>query len=69
MVNTFLQAGEEWKADECTSCTCRGGKAVCDVEQCSTLDCPADEIPSLSPGSCCPVCLASKYMDWYFSKL
>ncbi|GFS04146.1 kielin/chordin-like protein [Elysia marginata] len=53
--NTY-QAGDEWSADECTSCSCLGGQVSCNYRQCPQLTCRRDETPVTTPGQCCPVC-------------
>ncbi|XP_067223297.1 cysteine-rich motor neuron 1 protein-like [Chanodichthys erythropterus] len=49
--------GETWSLDECTSCTCRQGRVLCDAEVCPPLLCHA---PVKSKNSCCSVCPEDK---------
>ncbi|XP_062312041.1 LOW QUALITY PROTEIN: cysteine-rich motor neuron 1 protein-like, partial [Osmerus eperlanus] len=45
--------GETWSLDDCTRCTCRKGRVLCDTEVCPPALCPA---PSRNKDSCCHVC-------------
>ncbi|KAG7246858.1 hypothetical protein CRUP_013197, partial [Coryphaenoides rupestris] len=45
--------GETWSLDECTQCTCRKGRVLCDSEVCPPALCPA---PTKSKDTCCHVC-------------
>ncbi|KAJ8032625.1 Protein kinase C-binding protein NELL2 [Holothuria leucospilota] len=46
-------AGEEW-TEGCTSCSCKGGQAVCTPVHCEPVYC---NNPYYEPGQCCPSCL------------
>uniref|UniRef100_A0A3P8ZIG8 Cysteine-rich motor neuron 1 protein n=1 Tax=Esox lucius TaxID=8010 RepID=A0A3P8ZIG8_ESOLU len=46
--------GETWNMDECTRCTCRRGRVLCDTEVCPPAVCQA---PTRSKDTCCHVCL------------
>ncbi|KAJ8032166.1 Kielin/chordin-like protein [Holothuria leucospilota] len=50
------ESGERWARDECTMCECVEGAVQCETSRCQALFCAADEVPTLNPGSCCPVC-------------
>ncbi|CAL8272321.1 unnamed protein product [Merluccius merluccius] len=45
--------GETWNLDECTQCTCRKGRVLCDTEVCPPALCPA---PTKNKDTCCHVC-------------
>ncbi|XP_077096592.1 cysteine-rich motor neuron 1 protein isoform X4 [Siphateles boraxobius] len=45
--------GETWSLDECTRCTCRQGRVLCDAEVCPPLLCHA---AVKSKDTCCSVC-------------
>ncbi|XP_043088267.1 cysteine-rich motor neuron 1 protein-like isoform X2 [Puntigrus tetrazona] len=45
--------GETWRLDECTSCTCRQGRVLCESESCPPLLC---HTPVRSRDSCCYTC-------------
>uniref|UniRef100_A0A672JZN4 VWFC domain-containing protein n=1 Tax=Sinocyclocheilus grahami TaxID=75366 RepID=A0A672JZN4_SINGR len=45
--------GETWRLDECSSCTCRQGRVLCDSESCPPLLC---HTPVRSRDSCCYTC-------------
>lgn len=49
-----LQAGESWKANACTSCTCNNGTIQCFSQRCPAANC---RVPVLRKGQCCPHCL------------
>ncbi|XP_073683597.1 cysteine-rich motor neuron 1 protein-like [Garra rufa] len=49
--------GETWRLDECTRCTCRQGRVLCDSEACPPLLC---HTPVRSKDSCCYVCPEDK---------
>ena len=44
--------GEKWNVDECTSCTCVSGRALCIAARCH-VSCSR---PIHIKGKCCPVC-------------
>uniref|UniRef100_A0A2C9K5C6 VWFC domain-containing protein n=1 Tax=Biomphalaria glabrata TaxID=6526 RepID=A0A2C9K5C6_BIOGL len=43
---------DTWKENDCTTCTCRNGKAECQAEMCA-VECLK---PKRVPGQCCSVC-------------
>lgn len=49
-----LLAGDSWKANACTSCTCRNGSIQCFSQRCPPAHC---RVPVLRKGQCCPHCL------------
>lgn len=49
----FYVEGETWQLDECTRCTCRKGRVLCDTEVCPPALCPA---PARNKDTCCYVC-------------
>ncbi|KAK2826192.1 hypothetical protein Q5P01_020406 [Channa striata] len=49
-----LLAGDSWKANACTSCTCNNGTIQCFSQRCPAANC---RIPVLRKGQCCPHCL------------
>ncbi|XP_030641382.1 cysteine-rich motor neuron 1 protein [Chanos chanos] len=49
--------GETWSLDECTRCTCRQGRVLCDTEVCPPVLCQA---PTKSKDTCCQVCPEDK---------
>ncbi|XP_031435957.1 cysteine-rich motor neuron 1 protein-like isoform X1 [Clupea harengus] len=49
-----LLAGDSWKANACTSCTCRNGSIQCFSQRCPPANC---RVPVLRKGQCCPHCL------------
>ncbi|XP_015206403.1 cysteine-rich motor neuron 1 protein-like isoform X1 [Lepisosteus oculatus] len=49
----FYVEGETWQLDECTRCTCRKARVLCDIEVCPPVLCQA---PSRSKDSCCYIC-------------
>lgn len=49
--------GETWNLDECTRCTCRKGRVLCDTEVCPPALCQA---PTRSKDTCCHVCPEDK---------
>ncbi|XP_016111458.1 cysteine-rich motor neuron 1 protein-like [Sinocyclocheilus grahami] len=49
--------GETWRLDECTSCTCRLGRVLCDSEACPPVLC---HTPVRSRDGCCYVCPEDK---------
>lgn len=53
----WVASGEHWIVDACTSCACVAGTVHCQSQRCRNLSCGRDEVPALSPGSCCPRCL------------
>ncbi|KPP64994.1 hypothetical protein Z043_116616 [Scleropages formosus] len=50
----ILLAGDSWKANACTSCTCINGTIQCFSHQCPPANC---RVPVLRKGQCCPHCL------------
>ncbi|XP_028823558.1 cysteine-rich motor neuron 1 protein isoform X2 [Denticeps clupeoides] len=50
----MLMAGDSWKANACTSCTCRNGSIQCFSQHCPPAHC---RVPVLRKGQCCPHCL------------
>lgn len=53
----WVASGEQWAVDACTSCSCVAGTVHCQTQRCRKLACSRDEVPALSPGSCCLRCL------------
>ncbi|XP_053702072.1 cysteine-rich motor neuron 1 protein isoform X2 [Synchiropus splendidus] len=49
-----LLAGESWRANACTSCTCNNGTIQCFSQRCPAANC---RVPVLRKGQCCPYCL------------
>uniref|UniRef100_A0A3B4B6R0 Cysteine-rich motor neuron 1 protein n=1 Tax=Periophthalmus magnuspinnatus TaxID=409849 RepID=A0A3B4B6R0_9GOBI len=49
----FYVEGETWDLDECTRCTCRRGRVLCDTEQCPPALCHS---PRRNKDTCCHVC-------------
>ncbi|XP_034078429.1 cysteine-rich motor neuron 1 protein isoform X2 [Gymnodraco acuticeps] len=49
-----LLAGDSWKANACTSCTCNNGTIQCFSQHCPAANC---RVPVLRKGQCCPHCL------------
>lgn len=49
-----LVAGDSWKANACTSCTCNNGTIQCFSQSCPAAHC---RVPVLRKGQCCPHCL------------
>ncbi|KAI3367822.1 hypothetical protein L3Q82_026652 [Scortum barcoo] len=49
-----LLAGDSWKANACTSCTCNNGTIQCFSQLCPAANC---RVPVLRKGQCCPHCL------------
>lgn len=52
----MLQAGDSWKANACTSCTCNNGTIQCFSQRCPAASC---RVPVLLKGQCCPHCLGT----------
>ncbi|XP_066550981.1 cysteine-rich motor neuron 1 protein isoform X2 [Amia ocellicauda] len=50
----ILLAGDSWKANPCTSCTCNNGTIQCFSQRCPPANC---RVPVLRKGQCCPYCL------------
>uniref|UniRef100_A0A3B3VZF2 Cysteine rich transmembrane BMP regulator 1 n=1 Tax=Poecilia latipinna TaxID=48699 RepID=A0A3B3VZF2_9TELE len=50
------QAGDSWKANACTSCTCNNGTIQCFSQHCPAASC---RVPVLLKGQCCPHCLGT----------
>lgn len=49
----FYVEGETWNLDECTRCTCRKGRVLCDTEACPPALCQA---PVRNKDTCCHAC-------------
>ncbi|XP_066539616.1 cysteine-rich motor neuron 1 protein-like [Hoplias malabaricus] len=49
-----LLAGDSWKPNACTSCTCNNGTVQCFSQRCPAAKC---RVPVLRKGQCCPHCL------------
>lgn len=49
----FYVEGETWNLDECTRCTCRKGRVLCDSEVCPPALC---QTPIKNKDTCCHVC-------------
>ncbi len=49
----FYVEGETWNLDECTRCTCRKGRVLCDTEVCPPALC---QTPVRNKDTCCHVC-------------
>ena len=47
----------------CTLCQCYDGVVTCTGISCLTPACGLSDSLTVLPGSCCPVCLPSKYKD------
>ncbi|XP_060789927.1 cysteine-rich motor neuron 1 protein-like isoform X3 [Neoarius graeffei] len=45
--------GDTWNLDECTRCTCRKGRVLCDTEVCPPALC---QTPTRTKGTCCHIC-------------
>lgn len=45
--------GETWNLDECTQCTCRRGRVLCDTEVCPPALC---HTPFINKDTCCHIC-------------
>uniref|UniRef100_A0A3Q3W229 Cysteine-rich motor neuron 1 protein n=1 Tax=Mola mola TaxID=94237 RepID=A0A3Q3W229_MOLML len=58
-----LQAGDSWKANACTSCTCNNGTIQCFSQRCPAANC---RVPVLRKGQCCPHCLGEYFGTWAF---
>ncbi|XP_033987013.1 cysteine-rich motor neuron 1 protein isoform X3 [Trematomus bernacchii] len=54
-----LLAGDSWKANACTSCTCNNGTIQCFSQHCPAANC---RVPVLRKGQCCPHCLG-EYLE------
>lgn len=52
-----LLAGDSWKANACTSCTCNNGTIQCFSQSCPAASC---RVPVLRKGQCCPHCLGER---------
>ncbi|KAJ7989085.1 hypothetical protein DPEC_G00315880 [Dallia pectoralis] len=50
----LLLAGDTWKDNACTSCTCYNGTIQCFSQRCPSANC---RVPILRKGQCCPHCL------------
>ncbi|XP_023658128.1 cysteine-rich motor neuron 1 protein-like isoform X2 [Paramormyrops kingsleyae] len=50
----ILLAGDSWKVNPCTSCTCNNGTIQCFSHRCPPANC---RVPVLLKGQCCPHCL------------
>lgn len=53
----FYVEGETWNLDECTRCTCRKGRVLCDTEVCPPALC---QMPIRNKDTCCHVCPGNK---------
>lgn len=53
----FYVEGETWNLDECTRCTCRKGRVLCDTEVCPPAVC---QTPIRNKDTCCHVCPGNK---------
>jgi len=62
----YLQSGETWKSDTCTTCKCYGDDVQCTKEQCIDPDCSPDESLVPQPGTCCPVCVLRKRFFFFY---
>ncbi|KAM8915916.1 cysteine-rich motor neuron 1 protein isoform 3-T4 [Spinachia spinachia] len=49
----FYVEGETWNLDECTGCTCRKGRVLCDAQECPPALC---QTPIVNKDTCCQVC-------------
>ncbi|XP_034051242.1 cysteine-rich motor neuron 1 protein-like isoform X2 [Thalassophryne amazonica] len=49
-----MAAGDSWKPNACTSCTCTNGTIQCFSQRCPAASC---RVPVLRKGQCCPHCL------------
>uniref|UniRef100_A0A3P9ICL6 Cysteine-rich motor neuron 1 protein n=1 Tax=Oryzias latipes TaxID=8090 RepID=A0A3P9ICL6_ORYLA len=49
-----LLAGDSWRTNACTSCTCNNGTIQCFSQRCPAANC---RVPVLRKGQCCPHCL------------
>lgn len=56
-----LLAGDSWKANACTSCTCNNGTIQCFSQRCPAANC---RVPVLRKGQCCPHCLGEYAEKW-----
>lgn len=54
----FYVEGETWNLDECTRCTCRKGRVLCDTEVCPPALCQA---PVRNKDTCCHVCPGNRW--------
>lgn len=62
----ILLAGDSWKPNACSSCTCNNGTIQCFSQRCPAANC---RVPVLRKGQCCPQCIgeylsASQYIGW-----
>ncbi|ELU18736.1 hypothetical protein CAPTEDRAFT_147203, partial [Capitella teleta] len=53
---THYRDGESWHPDDCSTCTCRGGKVTCEEAKCPAVECAN---PVKKEGECCHYCLRS----------
>uniref|UniRef100_A0A667Z0K8 Uncharacterized protein n=1 Tax=Myripristis murdjan TaxID=586833 RepID=A0A667Z0K8_9TELE len=60
-----LLAGDSWKANACTSCTCNNGTIQCFSQRCPAANC---RLPVLRKGQCCPHCLGECCRSWCLPK-
>ncbi|XP_046712475.1 cysteine-rich motor neuron 1 protein-like isoform X4 [Silurus meridionalis] len=51
--NELYVEGDTWNLDECTRCTCRQGRVLCDTEVCPPALC---QTPTRIKGTCCHIC-------------
>ncbi|KAL3884246.1 hypothetical protein ACJMK2_030464 [Sinanodonta woodiana] len=54
----YHQPGASWSIDECTTCECMSGSVKCSTKRCPNQDCGPNDVPSVLPGKCCPLCVA-----------
>lgn len=57
----FYVEGETWNLDECTRCTCRKGRVLCDTEVCPPALC---QTPIRNKDTCCHVCPGNIKKKW-----
>ena len=61
-----LLAGDSWKPNACTSCTCTNGTVECFSQRCPAARC---RVPVLRKGQCCPHCLGEWPVAGWSSRL
>ena len=47
---------DSWQIDKCTTCTCKNGLVLCEVNECQAVTCLN---PILNKDECCPYCTNS----------
>lgn len=58
----ILLAGDSWKANACSSCTCNNGTIQCFSQRCPAANC---RVPVLRKGQCCPQCIGEyQFIEW-----